>query len=77
MGFDMEWPFSYKTGSGKTALIQINPNLDECYLFHVYNLRKLPASLSKLLEHPKCRWTGVNIKKYIPFFFTLKLKYVF
>lgn len=65
MGFDIEWPFNFQTGSGKTALMQISPNLDECYLFHIFNLKKLPASLIQLLEHPRCRWTGVVVKKYV------------
>lgn len=64
MGFDMEWPFSFQTGPGKTALLQFCPNLDECYLFHVHAMEKLPLALTKLLEHPKVRFAGVNIKKY-------------
>lgn len=65
MGFDMEWPYSHQGGSGKTALIQISPNLQECYLFHVYHMRSVPAIFAELMHHPKARWTGVYIKKYV------------
>ncbi|KAK9890365.1 hypothetical protein WA026_010458 [Henosepilachna vigintioctopunctata] len=62
MGFDMEWPFSFQTGPGKTALIQISPNLEVSYLLHVSELKKLPVGLCTLLAHPKVRITGNNIK---------------
>lgn len=63
LGFDMEWPFSYQTGPGKTAVIQISPDLTTCYILHVSELKNLPKSLSELLIHPKVRLSGVNIKK--------------
>lgn len=63
LGFDIEWPFSFQTGSGKTALLQICPSSDICYLFHVYSLKKLPLALIVLLKHPKVKLVGVNIKK--------------
>lgn len=59
----MEWPFSFQTGSGKTAVIQISPNLDECFIFHVSTLKSLPKSLTELLAHDNVRLAGVNIKK--------------
>ncbi|KAL1513887.1 hypothetical protein ABEB36_003227 [Hypothenemus hampei] len=62
IGFDMEWPFNFKTGSGKTALIQISPNLKICYLLHIPLLKRLPKGLYELLHNPKIRVTGVNIK---------------
>ncbi|XP_046421103.1 Werner Syndrome-like exonuclease isoform X1 [Neodiprion fabricii] len=62
IGFDLEWPFSFQTGSGKTALIQICMDYKICHLLHVYELRKLPAALIELLIHPKVRLVGVNIK---------------
>ncbi|XP_044746392.1 Werner Syndrome-like exonuclease [Coccinella septempunctata] len=65
IGFDMEWPFSFKTGPGKTALIQISPNLDITYLLHVSEMKNLPAGLCELLAHPKIRLTGNNIKNDI------------
>lgn len=63
LGFDMEWPFSFQTGPGKTALLQIAPDLNECFLIQVSALKKIPTALPALLEHPKVRLTGVNIKK--------------
>lgn len=59
----MEWPFSFQTGAGKTALIQISPNLDITYLLHVSELKNLPAGLCEFLAHPNVRLTGNNIKK--------------
>ncbi|XP_076238456.1 WRN RecQ like helicase isoform X2 [Calliopsis andreniformis] len=65
IGFDLEWPFSFQTGSGKTALAQICLNKYTCYLLHVYSLKKLPASFVILLSHPKVKLVGVNIKNDI------------
>uniref|UniRef100_A0A1Y1KV13 3'-5' exonuclease n=1 Tax=Photinus pyralis TaxID=7054 RepID=A0A1Y1KV13_PHOPY len=65
LGFDMEWPFSFQTGSGKTALIQIAPNLNTCYLYHVSTLTKIPVVLYELLSHSKVKIVGVNIKNDI------------
>ncbi|KAJ8957657.1 hypothetical protein NQ318_017549 [Aromia moschata] len=64
VGFDMEWSFSFETGPGKTAVIQISPDLNTCYILHVSKLRNLPKGLSEFLAHPKVRLTGNNIKKY-------------
>lgn len=63
IGFDLEWPFNFTTGPGKTAVIQISPNLNQCYILHVSKLKNLPKSLSELLTHPNTRLTGNNIKK--------------
>lgn len=65
VGFDLEWPFSFQTGSGKTALAQICLNNSICYLIYVYSLKKLPASFVILLSHPKVKLVGVNIKNDI------------
>ncbi|XP_008546901.1 3'-5' exonuclease [Microplitis demolitor] len=62
IGFDLEWPFSFQTGSGKTALAQVCVSEKTCHLFHIYNFKKLPASFILLLSHPKVRLVGVNIK---------------
>lgn len=62
IGFDLEWSFSFKTGSGKTALAQICFNDRVCHLLHVYSLKKLPAAFVILLSHPKVKLVGVNIK---------------
>lgn len=63
IGFDLEWPFSFQTGSGKTALAQICMEYKNCYLLHLYELKTLPAAFVELLAHPKVRIVGVNIKK--------------
>ncbi|XP_066590383.1 3'-5' exonuclease [Prorops nasuta] len=65
VGFDVEWPFSFQTGSGKTALVQICLSDKICHLLHVYDLKKLPVSFIILLSHPKVRLVGVNIKNDI------------
>ncbi|KAK0168200.1 hypothetical protein PV327_002025 [Microctonus hyperodae] len=62
IGFDLEWPFSFQTGPGKTALAQICVSENTCHLFHIYNLKKLPASLIQLLSHSRVKLVGVNIK---------------
>lgn len=63
LGFDLEWPFSFQTGSGKTALAQICFNENICYLIHIYSFTKLPAAFVILLSHPRVRLVGANIKK--------------
>ncbi|XP_050341023.1 3'-5' exonuclease [Bactrocera neohumeralis] len=62
MAFDMEWPFSFQTGPGKSAVIQICVEEHCCYIFQLTNLKRLPAALVALLKHPKVRLHGVNIK---------------
>ena len=65
IGFDLEWPFNFQTGSGKTALAQICLNNSVCHLLHIYTLKKLPAAFVILLSHPKVKLVGVNIKNDI------------
>ncbi|KAK5639520.1 hypothetical protein RI129_012012 [Pyrocoelia pectoralis] len=65
LGFDMEWPFNYNTGSDKTALIQIAPSLNMCHLYHITKFKKLPVVLTELLSHNKVKIVGVNIKKHV------------
>nr|XP_036677907.1 Werner Syndrome-like exonuclease [Drosophila suzukii] len=62
MAFDMEWPFSFQTGPGKSAVIQICVDEKCCYIYQLTNLKKLPAVLVALINHPKVRLHGVNIK---------------
>ncbi|KYN11924.1 Werner Syndrome-like exonuclease, partial [Trachymyrmex cornetzi] len=62
IGFDLEWPFNFQTGSGKTALVQICLEDSVCYLLYVYSLKKLPAAFVELLCHSKVKLVGVNIK---------------
>lgn len=69
VGFDMEWPFNFVDGPGKTAVIQISSSFTECIILHVSALKTIPKSLTEFLKHPKVRLAGVNIKKYIFFKF--------
>ena len=62
VGFDMEWSFSFQTGPDRTAVIQISPDLNICYILHVSKFKNLPKSLSEFLAHPNVRLTGNNIK---------------
>lgn len=62
VGFDLEWPFNFQTGSGKTALVQICLENSTCYLLYVYTLKKLPAAFVELLCHPKVKLVGVNVR---------------
>ncbi|KAH8312164.1 hypothetical protein KR044_009636 [Drosophila immigrans] len=62
MAFDMEWPFSFQTGPGKSAVIQICVDETCCYVYQLTNLKKIPAALMALINHPKVRLHGVNIK---------------
>ena len=62
VAFDMEWTFSFQTGPERTALIQVCIDLNECFLFHLPLLKKLPASLALFLNHPRVILHGVNIK---------------
>lgn len=67
LGFDLEWPFNFQTGPGSTALMQICANTNDkiVYLFQLSEIKKLPATLTTLLAHPKVRIVGVNIRKYV------------
>lgn len=63
VAFDMEWSFNYETGPEKTSLIQVCLDLDECFLFHLPLIKKLPAALfPAFLNHPRVQLHGVNIK---------------
>lgn len=73
----MEWPFSFATGPGRTAVIQLCANVEICYVFHVYNLKRLPTALSVLLTHSKVCLHGVNIKKLVYLMHIILLKNYF
>ncbi|XP_013114438.1 3'-5' exonuclease [Stomoxys calcitrans] len=62
ISFDMEWPFSFQTGPGKSAVIQMCADEKCCYVFQLTNLKKLPAALVALLKHKRVRLHGVNVK---------------
>lgn len=73
IAFDMEWPFTFQTGPGKTAVIQLCADVDLCYVLHIAALKKLPAALVQLLTHDKVCLHGVNVKKYVQYFQCLQL----
>uniref|UniRef100_A0A182K758 3'-5' exonuclease n=1 Tax=Anopheles christyi TaxID=43041 RepID=A0A182K758_9DIPT len=62
IAFDLEWPFSFQTGPGRTALMQLCASTDRCLLLQISCLQKLPAALLQLLYHPRVMLHGVNIK---------------
>lgn len=62
VAFDMEWPFSFQTGPGKSSVIQLCADTTECYVFHLSKLNKLPKALLELVTCPKILLHGVNIK---------------
>ncbi|XP_035911281.1 Werner Syndrome-like exonuclease [Anopheles stephensi] len=62
IAFDLEWPFSFKTGPGRTALMQLCVKTDCCLLLQISCLKRLPAALTQLLYHPRVVLHGVNIK---------------
>ncbi|XP_076106005.1 bifunctional 3'-5' exonuclease/ATP-dependent helicase WRN-like [Mytilus galloprovincialis] len=66
VGFDMEWPVSYKVGKeDKTALIQICTAPDTCYLFHISCMGCIPSNLKSLLLNKHIKKVGVNIESDI------------
>ncbi|XP_058444579.1 3'-5' exonuclease [Malaya genurostris] len=62
IAFDLEWPFSFQTGPGRTALMQLCAETDCCYLFQISCVKKLPAAMLQLLLHPRVQLHGVNVK---------------
>ncbi|KFB48915.1 AGAP000530-PA-like protein [Anopheles sinensis] len=62
IAFDLEWPFSFRTGAGKTALMQLCATTDRCVLLQLSCLKRLPMALLELLYHPRVLLHGVCIK---------------
>lgn len=64
IAIDIEWPVSYCFGEPqeRTALIQLCAKSDECFVFHVINIEKLPDVLITLLIHSKVILHGIKIK---------------
>lgn len=60
--FDLEWTFDYKSGPKPVAVMQVCMDLDNCYVVQMSTLKKIPASLTAFLYHPKTILHGVNIK---------------
>lgn len=65
IAFDMEWPFTFQTGSGRTAVIQLCADVGLCYVLHVSKLTELPGALLDLLYHEKVCLHGVCVKKCV------------
>lgn len=63
IAFDMEWPFSFQTGSGRSAVIQLCADVNRCYVLHISQLKVLSPSLLQLLYHEKVCLHGVCVKK--------------
>ncbi|KAG5681091.1 hypothetical protein PVAND_010557 [Polypedilum vanderplanki] len=62
VAFDMEWSFDYKSGAGKTAVIQICYDVKECYVVHMSKVQRVPAALTIFLKNEHIVLHGVNIK---------------
>lgn len=63
IAFDMEWPFSFQTGPGRSAVIQMCADVNRCYVLHISRLTVLPPSLLQVLYHEKVCLHGVCVKK--------------
>lgn len=63
VGFDMEWPVTFKKGGGsnKTALIQMCFD-KTCYLFHVGVMEIFPRNLKNLILDTRISLVGLNIE---------------
>ncbi|CAH1241223.1 WRN [Branchiostoma lanceolatum] len=63
LGFDIEWPVTYTAGKEeKTALLQLCPSHNKCYLFHLSCMAGFPGGLKKLLETESIKKVGVGIQ---------------
>lgn len=62
VSFDLEWTFDYKSGPKPVAVMQVCMDLENCYVVQMSTLKKIPASLTAFLYHPKTCLHGVNIK---------------
>lgn len=63
IGFDMEWPVTYRPGrQEKTAVLQLCPATDKCYIFHLSCIGDVPPGLQRLLCSPDITKVGVGIQ---------------
>lgn len=62
VGFDMEWPVSYRRGyQDPTAVLQLCTGPDSCYVFHLSTMGCIPPLLNKLLKDENIKKVGVAI----------------
>lgn len=61
VGFDMEWKVTFSNDLRKTALIQLCPSEDICYLFHIAMMNGFPSELKLILESDITMKVGVGI----------------
>lgn len=61
VGFDMEWKVTFSKDMRKTALIQLCPSQDTCYLFHIVMMNGFPTELRLLIESDVTMKVGVGI----------------
>lgn len=62
VSFDLEWTFNYQSGPQPTAVLQLCYDLNQCFVVHMSELKRIPVALSAFINHPKTLLHGVNIK---------------
>jgi werner syndrome-like exonuclease len=62
IAFDLESTFKFESGLQPVAVLQVCIDLDNCYVMQISNLKKIPATLTGFLYHPKIILHGVDIK---------------
>lgn len=63
IGFDMEWPVSYRQGSQpRTALLQLCTGDNSVFLFQLSCIGVIPSPLKKLLLSERMKKVGVGIE---------------
>ncbi|CAB4013713.1 Werner syndrome ATP-dependent helicase, partial [Paramuricea clavata] len=61
VGFDIEWKVTFTSKVRKTALIQLCPSKEICYLFHIFMMNGFPSELKFILENEAITKVGVGI----------------
>ncbi|XP_021355396.1 Werner syndrome ATP-dependent helicase homolog [Mizuhopecten yessoensis] len=63
LGFDMEWPVTYRQGQqDPTAVVQLCTGPERCYLFHLSTMQCIPPQLNRLLKNSNIKKVGVGIE---------------